>query len=119
STSTSATCMSWIDSATSSKAPADQTADCICLSNVKSVMCGNLLCALCGFHPCERLAGRFLLGVLLRPPLAAPELFPVDDGGAREAAVVRRALGGELRVHDAPAGASEELLEVGLRVDAR
>src|SRR5580765_6621452 len=66
---------------------------------------------------CERLAGGFLLRILLRAPLAAAKLLSIDDGGTREAAVVRRALGRQLRVQHAPAGPGEELLEVGLRID--
>src|SRR5262249_25258275 len=56
------------------------------------------------FEPRERLARRFLLGVLLRPPLAPPELCAVDDRRAREAALVRRPLDRDLGVlHVAPA----------------
>ena len=67
----------------------------------------------------ERLAGRFLLGRLLRRPLADPELLALDHGRARERAVVRRSLDLEHRVRDRLPAASERLLELGLVVDVR
>ena len=49
----------------------------------------------------ERSARGLLLGFFLRPPLAAAELLAVDDGGAREAALVRRPLDRDLDVRHA------------------
>src|SRR4051812_47143584 len=67
----------------------------------------------------ERLPGRFLLGGLLRPALAATELLAVDDRRACEAAFVRGPLHRDLGVGDVATGPGEQLLQVGLVVDAR
>ena len=66
----------------------------------------------------ERLAGGFLLGGLLRARPRRAELLAVHHRGAGEAPVVRRAFDGELRVGHVPARSGEELLQVGLLVDA-
>src|ERR1700747_3738237 len=66
----------------------------------------------------ERLAGGLLLGCLLRPPLPTPELLAVDDGGAREPALVGRPLDRDLLVRHVAAAAGKELLQVRLLVDA-
>src|SRR5579862_6462159 len=118
SASASAMCTSWMDSATSSKAPADQTTAARCLNSVKSGMCGNVLRPRRAFHLLESLAGGRLLGLLLRPALAAPELLPVDERGAGEVPVVCRACGRDLGVCHPPAAARKELLQVRLVVDA-
>src|SRR6266480_2489515 len=67
----------------------------------------------------ERLPGRFLLGGLLRPALAATELLAVDDRRAREAAFVRGPVRRDLGIGDVATGPGEQLLQVGLVVDAR
>ena len=67
----------------------------------------------------ERLAGRFLLGSLLRRPLADAGLLAVDHGRAREHAVVRRPLDLEHRVRDRLPETRERLLQLGLVVDVR
>jgi len=65
----------------------------------------------------EGLLRRLLLRGLLRPPLPAPELLAVDDGGAREHPLVRRAVHLDDRVAHLPAEARERLLQLGLVVD--
>ena len=65
----------------------------------------------------ERLARRFLLGILLRPPTAGTDLLAVDQRGAREAAVVRRPFGLEHRVDHLLASPRKLLLELRLEVD--
>ena len=67
----------------------------------------------------ERLARCFLLGGLLRAALAHAELLAVDDGRAREVALVRRPLGREHGVDDLPPAAGERLLQLRLVVDVR
>src|SRR5204863_8674409 len=76
------------------------------------------LCDGAVFQPRERLARCLLLGVLLRPSLASPELFAVDDRRAREAPFVRRPLDGDLGIRHVTAAAGEQLLQVRLVVDA-
>src|SRR5262249_49043781 len=65
----------------------------------------------------ERLPGRVLLGVLLRAAPADAGLLAVDNGGRGEDPVVRRSVGVQERVADAPAAAGEGLLELRLVVD--
>src|SRR6185503_3531365 len=68
-------------------------------------------------QPVERLLGRRLLGRLLRAAGADAGLLAVDQRGAAEGAVVRRALDVEHVVDDLPALPGELLLELRLVVD--
>src|SRR6266540_5735931 len=65
----------------------------------------------------ERLAGRGLLGVLLRPPDADSSIPTVHHGRAGEAAVVGRALDGDDLVRDRRVPPGQLLLQRGLEVD--
>src|SRR5205814_2175846 len=67
----------------------------------------------------ERAPGRLLLGGLLRAALADAELLAVDDGRAREVALVRRPLGREDLVGDVAAEPRQRLLQLRLVVDVR
>ena len=69
--------------------------------------------AYCG----ERLLGGLLLGFLLRPARAGPELLAVDLGRTGEVTRVGRPVDGDHDVADAAARLRERLLELGLMID--
>ena len=65
----------------------------------------------------QRLAGRFLLGRLLRRPPAEAGALAGDEHGADETTVVRRPLHLQHLVLDRVAAAGKRLLQLGLVVE--
>src|SRR5258708_347908 len=75
--------------------------------------------AACSVDCRERLPGRLLLGVLLRPPDAGAEGLLADHGGRGERAVVWRPFDAQRLVGDGAPRPRELLLELRLVVDVR